>query len=379
MIPFIDLHRQHQTLKTEIDEAISRVIGRSSFTLGSEVEAFEAAFAQYCGVKYAVGVGSGTDALFMTLKAVGINRDDEVILPANTFIATAEAISMCGAVPVFVDIDKTSYNIDSALIEEKITPKTRAIIPVHLYGQPADMDLVMTLVRQYNLHVIEDACQAHGARYKGARVGSIGDAGCFSFYPSKNLGALGDGGMVVTNNNAFAEKVRLLRNHGEVSKYNHAVKGRCSRLHGLQAAVLNVKLKHLDRWNSKRQANGLLYNNFISNVEEIVTPKLLSDRDHVFHLYVIRTAQRNEMIKALNKVGIATGIHYTVPIHLTEAYRDFSYKVGDFPVSEYLAGEILSLPMFPELTADEVKVVSMRVRDVVSKLTMTDVQSDNRH
>jgi len=358
MIPFVDLKKQNLALGAELNAAIGRVVKNGSFTLGAEVEAFETAFADYCGVKHAVGVGSGTDALFMALKAGGVEHGDEVITVPNTFIATAEAISMCGATPVFVDIDPATYNIDPKLIEAKITSRTKAVIPVHLYGQPADMDAVMALARQHGLKVIEDACQAHGAEYRGARAGALGDAGCFSFYPSKNLGALGDGGMVVTNSAEIAEKVRLLRNHGEVKKYAHAVKGHCSRLHGLQAAVLRVKLAHLDAGNAGRRAHAALYNQLLDEDggrQSIVTPKTAAGGDHVYHLYVVKTPDRDTLIADLAEAGVAAGIHYPVPIHLTEAYRDLGHQVGDFPIAEKAAAEIMSLPMFPELHETEVR------------------------
>lgn len=361
MIPFVDLKRDNEEIQAELNAAIQGVIERGAFTLGSEVEAFESEFAAYCEADHAVGVGSGTDALCLALKACGVGPGAEVITSPNTFIATAEAISLCGAVPVFVDVCEDTYNIDPRLIPAAITPRTRAIIPVHLYGRPADMEAIMTIAREHGLKVIEDACQAHGARYRGRRVGAIGDAGCFSFYPSKNLGAMGDGGMVTTNNSSMAETIKLLRNHGEVKKYSHAIKGHCSRLHGLQAAILRVKLDRLDAWNNRRQANSAHYKALLADSPGIVTPGHADDRDHVYHLYVIRAPYRDDLMKALAGAGVAAGIHYPAPIHLTEAYQDLDYKPGDFPIAERLAGEILSLPMFPELTTAEVADVGKQV------------------
>ncbi len=363
MIPLVDLRRQPEALKEELTAAIDQVIETSAFTLGETVERFETAFAAYCQTEFAVGVGSGTDALYLALVACGVTAGDEVITSPNTFIATAEAISMCGAKPVFVDVDPKTYNIDPSKIEAAVTPRTTAIIPVHLYGQPADMDPIMALARRHGLKVIEDACQAHGAVYRGRRVGSIGDAGCFSFYPSKNLGCLGDGGIVVTDDTVIAESIRLLRNHGESGKHRHLVPGRCSRLHGLQAAVLRVKLKYLDSWNQERREQADTYARLLEPYAPEAIPAPRGPGDHVYHLYVIRTAQREALRTRLAAADIGVGIHYPIPIHLQPAYQGLGNGTGDFPIAETLAQEILSLPLFPGLSENEISAVASAVLD----------------
>lgn len=382
-IPFVDLKTQYQSIKAEIDTAIQEVISKTAFTLGGYVQRFEENFAEYCEVKHCVGVSSGTDALHLALLACGVGQGDEVIISVNTFIATAEAVSHCGAVPVFVDIDEKTYNIDVTKIEEKITRKTKAIIPVHLYGQPADMEAILEIAKRHNLKVVEDACQAHGAvvrprstvdgPQKGGkgnspwsivdspqRVGGIGHVGCFSFYPGKNLGAYGDGGAIVTNNPEIDKKIRLLRNHGEESKYVHSIVGYCSRLHSIQAAILDVKLKKLDEWNQKRRDNALLYSQLLKD-SDLVTPYIKDNVESVYHLYVIRVKDRDKLRDFLGSKGIATGIHYPVPIHLELAYKSLGYKQGDFPVAEKLAGEILSLPMYAELSGEEIEYVVRQI------------------
>ncbi|RJQ18377.1 MAG: DegT/DnrJ/EryC1/StrS family aminotransferase [Nitrospiraceae bacterium] len=365
-INFVDLKAQYLPIKSEIDSAIQNVIDKTAFTLGEEVEIFEKNFADYCGSKYCIGISSGTDALHLALRAIGVGYGDEVIVPVNSFIATAEAVSHCGAIPVFVDVDEKTYNLDVLKIEEKITVKTKAIIPVHLYGQLADMDAVIGIAGRYNLKVVEDACQAHGAEAlnkEGAwqRAGTFGDAACFSFYPGKNLGAYGDGGAVVTNDSVIAEKLRLLRSHGENAKYIHSVVGYCNRLHAIQAAILNVKLNKLDEWNRKRKNNAQLYGKLLSG-SGVTVPYCGENRRHVYHLYVIRAEDRDGLIDFLSDRGVSTGIHYPTPIHLQGAYNNSGYREGNFPVAEKISKEILSLPMFPELTSEQIEYITELIR-----------------
>ena len=356
MIPFVDLKAQYDLIKDEIDEAIQNVLNNTSFIMGEELKKFEVEFARFCDVKYAIGVANGSDALILALRACGIGEGDEVIAVPHTFISTAEAISNVGGKIVFVDIDLKTYTIDVSKIEEKINKKTKAIIPVHLYGQPVDMDPIMELAKKYSLKVIEDAAQAHGAEYKGKKVGSIGDVGCFSFYPGKNLGAYGDAGMVVTNSEEIAEKIKLLRNHGRITKkYEHEIEGYSSRLDNLQAAILRVKLKYLNKWNDMRRSNAKKYSELLSNIDSIITPYEADYAKHVYHLYVIRTEKRRDKLREeLKSKGIATGIHYPIPLHLQPAYRYLGFKEGDFPVTEKASQEILSLPMFAELSDKQI-------------------------
>ena len=357
-ISLVDLKRQYNSIKDEVNTKINEVLQNTYFILGENTEAFEEEFANYCGVKHAIGVASGSDALTLSLKALGIEEGDEVITVPNTFIATVDAISRNGAKPVFVDIDLETYNINVAKIEEKITDKTKAIIPVHLYGQPADMDAIIKIAKKkYDLKIIEDACQAHGAEYKGKKVGSLGEVGCFSFYPAKNLGAYGDGGMVVTNNEEIAERIKMLRNYGQSKKYYHDFMGYNSRLDEIQAAVLRVKLRYLDEWNDKRREYAKLYNELLKNVSGVETPIEKEFVKHVYHLYVIRCKNRDELQQYLSSKGVSTGIHYPIPVHLQKAYKHLEYKQGDFPITEKYSKEILSLPMFPELLEDEIKYV----------------------
>lgn len=356
-IPFVDLKCQYDSIKDEINIKINEVLQNTHFILGENVEAFEKEFANYCGVKYGVGVASGSDALALSLKAFRISKGDEVITVPNTFIATVDAISRNGAKPVFVNVDPETYNIDVNKIEEKITDNTKAIIPVHLYGQPVDMVQIVKIAREYDLRIIEDACQAHGAEYKGKKVGSLGDIGCFSFYPSKNLGTYGDGGMVVTNDGKIAEEIKMLRNYGQSKKYYHDCIGYNSRLDEIQAAILRVKLKYLDGWNDKRRKHAKLYNELLENVSGIETPIEKDYVKHVYHLYVIRCKDRDELQQYLSSKGVSTGIHYPIPVHLQKAYEHLEYKHGNFPITEKFSKEILSLPMFPELTENEIEVV----------------------
>ena len=351
-IPFVDLQAQYQSLKAEMDAAVLRVMQQCNFILGKEVSDFERAFADYVGAKHCVGVASGLDALKLTLEALGIGSGDEVIVPAHTFIASALAVSAVGARPALAEVEEDSFNLDPKRLEAALTPRTKAVMPVHLYGQPADLDPILDFARRHGLRVIEDASQAHGARYRGRRVGTFGDAGCFSFYPGKNLGAYGDAGGLVTDDDALAERARFLRNYGQEVKYKHVVKGYNLRLDTLQAAVLSVKLPHLDDWNARRAAHAAAYTHALEGVGDLKLPRVVYG-DHVFHLYVIRTAQRDALQQHLAERGIATVIHYPVPIHLQAAYADLGQGRGAFPLAEQLAGEILSLPIYAELTPDQ--------------------------
>lgn len=363
MIPLVDLKAQYNTIKTEIDNTIQRVLDSTSFIMGEELERFEEEFALFCNIKYAIGVANGSDALILALRACDISKDDEVITVPNTFIATTEAITHVGGKIVFVDINPKTYTIDVLKIEEKISNKTRAIIPVHLYGQPANMDPIMRLAKKYNLKVIEDAAQAHGAEYKDKKVGSIGDVACFSFYPGKNLGAYGDAGMITTNSEEIAQKVKLLRNHGSIKKYEHKIEGYSSRLDNLQAAILRVKLKYLNQWNSIRRKNARKYNELLNNIGGIITPYEADYAKHVYHLYVIRTEDRDKLREELKSKGIATGIHYPIPLHLQPAYKYLGYKEGDFPVAEKSSQEILSLPMFAELSDRQIDEIVKLIKN----------------
>jgi len=364
-IPFLNLKTQHQALKSEILAAVSEVLDQTAFAGGSFVTKFEEEFAAYCTTKHAVGVGNGTDALWFALLALGIKPGDEVITTPHTFIATGEAITYCGAKPVFVDIDEQSYTIDPAQIEKAITPRTKAIIPVHLYGQMADMDAIMEIARKHKLFVIEDSCQAHGADYKGRRAGSIGHVGCFSFYPGKNLGACGEAGACVTNDPELKAKMAMYRDHGQAKKYFHSVVGWNGRMDGFQGAILSIKLKHLENWTNARGLNAKAYTEAFRNVHGVLTPKDMSYGRHVYHLYVLRVKNRDAVLKKLADRGVNCAIHYPVPLHLQDAYKNFGLGRGSFPVAERCADEIISLPMFPELTKEEVATVVREVTAVV--------------
>src|SRR6266481_1294756 len=359
-VPFVDLSAQYPTIATEINEAVAKVIHDTDFILGREVGLFEEEFAAYCEAKYAVGVDSGTSALELAMRAYEIGSGDEVITAANTFIASALAISHAGAKPVLVDVDPYTYTIDVACIAKAITARTRAILPVHLYGHPAHMDPIRQLAEKYGLVVIEDACQAHGARYKGERAGSLGHAAAFSFYPGKNLGAFGDGGMVVTNDRDIAKRLEMLRNYGQKEKYHHQFRGYNRRLDTLQAAILRVKLKYLEKWNAARRWNARLYQQSLEG-SGVVTPTEAAGAESVWHLYVIRTEQRDVLRDHLVSRGISASIHYPIPIHLQPAYRDLGYQRGDFPVTEAHAQQILSLPMYAELTTELVEYVAKSI------------------
>lgn len=347
-IPLVDLRAQYATLKPEMDAAIQRTIDSTAFILGPEVKRFEDSFAAFCNVRHAIGVDSGTAALHLALLALDIGPGDEVITTAHTFVATSEAIAVTGARPVFVDIDPRTYNLDPNCVEEAITPRTRAILPVHLYGQPAELDRILDIARRHNLRVIEDAAQAHGAEYRGRRAGSIGDMACFSFYPGKNLGAYGDAGALVTNDDELATRVRMLHDHGRTTKYEHELTGYGFRLDGIQAAVLNVKLPHLAAWNERRRAHADYYTELLSNLD-VITPYEPPHVRAVYHLYVIRTPRRDALLNHLKANEIEAGIHYPLPLHLQPVYRSLGYARGDFPETEKAAGEILSLPLYPEL------------------------------
>jgi dTDP-4-amino-4,6-dideoxygalactose transaminase len=364
-IPFVDLTAQYSSIKEEINEAISKVIQDSAFIGGKYAKVFEENFANYIGVKYCIGVGNGTDALNIALKALGIAKGDEVITAANTFIATSEAITMTGAKTVFIDCDKDTYNIDVDKIENFLSPRTKAIIPVHLYGQPAKMDRIREIASEHNLFIIEDAAQAHGAAYKGENVGTLGDIACFSFYPGKNLGAYGDAGAVLTNNDELAEKIRMMANHGRKDKFGHQFEGTNSRLDGLQAAVLDVKLKHLEDWTARRREVARMYDEGLKGV--VVTPAATDDSRHVYHLYVVRVKEREKVRTFLLERGISTGIHYPTPLPFLEAYRYLDHKMSDFPIAYAYQNEIMSLPMHGDLSNDQVSFVIQSLRDAVTK------------
>jgi dTDP-4-amino-4,6-dideoxygalactose transaminase len=360
-IPLTDLKAQYSSIKDEIDSAIQRVIQSGQFILGPEVKAFEEEMAAFCGTKYAVGVASGTDALHMALLACEIKSGDEVITTPFTFIATAEAIAKCGAKPVFADIDPKTYNIDPLQIEAKINKQTRAILPVHLYGQPAAMDSILGIARKHNLKVVEDCAQALGAEYKGNKVGSLSDAGCLSFFPSKNLGAYGDGGMVVTNDPRIAETVKVLRVHGSKTTYQHFTHGFNSRLDALQAAILRVKLKHLEKWNELRRSKALLYNRLLGQFDGIETPFLEKDAKSSCNYYTIRVKHsrlsRDELREHLESKGIQTMVYYPSSLHLQEVYKYLGHKRGDFPQSEQAQKQVLSMPMYPEMNEEQIEEV----------------------
>jgi dTDP-4-amino-4,6-dideoxygalactose transaminase len=374
LVPFVDLQAQYRAIKSEIDTAIARVLDNAAFVLGREVEAFEAAFAEYVGARYCVGVNSGTAAIQLALMACRIGAGDEVIVPANSFFATAEGVSNAGATPVFVDADPVSYTINVARIEAAITPRTRAILPVHLYGQPADLDPILQLAEKYQLSVIEDAAQAHGSRYKGRRVGALGRAGCFSFYPGKNLGAYGEGGAIVTDDPQIARRARMLRDHGSERKYHHEMIGYNFRLEGLQGAVLGVKLRHLDRWNALRRAHAARYRELLKRVRVTLPPEM-PYAYHVYHLFVIQADERDRLRAALDGAGIQTGIHYPVPIHLQPAYGWRGHRAGDFPEAERQARRVLSLPMYPELTAEQIERVAEVCARAVSSARAVHLQA----
>jgi dTDP-4-amino-4,6-dideoxygalactose transaminase len=369
MIPFVDLKAQYHSIKPEIDAAIARVLESTQFVLGSEVAAFEEEFAAYCQAKHAIGLNSGTSALHLALLAAGIGPGDEVITVPFTFVATVAAIVYTGALPVFVDIERRSFTMDVSQVEAAITPRTKAILPVHLYGQSADMDPILEIAQRHDLVVIEDAAQAHGAEYlsqrmgeagRWRRVGGIGNLGCFSFYPSKNLGAYGEGGMVVTNNPEYARTIRVLRDWGAERKYYHVLKGYNYRMEGIQGAILRVKLRHLQAWTEARQAHARRYNELLVG-SGVQTPEAMPYTRHVYHVYAVRVPQRDALQQKLRGKGVQTAIHYPIPVHLLPAHADLGYGSGDFPCSEQLATQVLSLPMFAELMEAQLREVVIAV------------------
>jgi len=364
-IPTVDLKAQYESIKEEIQAAIDGVLESSQFILGPEVKAFEEEMAGYCNTKHAVGVASGTDALHLALRACGIKQGDEVITTPFTFVATAEVIKHCGATPVFADIDKQTCNIDPAGIEAALSPRTKAIIPVHLYGQPSDMDEIMAIARKHNLKVIEDCAQAFGAEYKGKKIGSIGDVGCLSFFPSKNLGAYGDGGMIVTNNSDIADKARVLRVHGAEKSYHYVLNGFNSRLDAIQAAILRVKLRYLDRWVEMRGENAALYTELIGNINGIEPPYIKDGNksSHNYYTVCLNDARidKDKLRNHLNSKGIKTMVYYPLSLHLQETYSNLGYRKGDFPVSEWVQDRVVSLPMYPELSEEQIREVASEI------------------
>lgn len=374
-IPFLDLAAMHQPHRAEYLAAIGEVIDQSAFAGGPVVTQFEQEFARFCGTPYAIGVGSGTDALWLALLALDLKPGDEVITVAATFLATAEAISWAGGRPVFIDIDPVTYTMNPALIERALTPRTRAIIPVHLYGQMADMDPILELAQRHGLAVIEDACQAHGAEYKGHPAGSLGAFGCFSFYPGKNLGAFGEAGALTTSDQALAQKVTVLRNHGQDRKYHHSHIGWNARMDGIQAAVLRLKLPELAYHNSLRRELAHSYDTTLADCPQIQLPHVAPGCVHSYHVYAVRVPDREHVIAALAERGITTGIHYPIPVHLTDAYRSLGYRRGSLPVTERWSAEVLSLPMYPQLAFEQVETVAQELRSVVESHAGTLVAS----
>ncbi len=374
-VPLLDLKIQYKSIKDEIKNALEPLLDSQCFILGSDVDKLEEEIASYSNTQYAVGVASGSDALLISLMALGIQRGDEVITTPFTFFATAGSISLLGAIPVFVDINPQTFNINPDLIEEKITEKTKAIIPVHLFGQCADMDPILAIAQKHNLKVIEDAAQSIGAHYKDRTAGSMGDTGCLSFFPSKNLGGFGDGGMVLTNNEELAHKIRILRVHGSVPKYHHSIIGLNSRLDTIQATVLRIKLKHLDTWTDLRKEHALLYNKSFKDTQ-IRAPFVQGCNSHVYNQYVIRVKRREQLMNCIKENGIGTAIYYPIPLHLQECYKHLGYKQGDFPESEQAAKEVLSLPIFPELSNQQqghvIKAIKISMMsDYIDTLTGT--------
>jgi dTDP-4-amino-4,6-dideoxygalactose transaminase len=366
-VPFLDLKAQYSSIKEEINQAIQEVLDSCAFAGGPFVEKFEREWAAYCGVKHAIGVGNGTDALWLILLALGVGRGDEVITVPNSFIATAEAIVLAGADPVFVDIEEECYTMNSALLEAAITPRTKAIIPVHIFGQTADMDPIMDVAKNHGLHVVEDACQAHGAEYKGRKAGSIGTAAAFSFYPGKNLGAYGEAGAVTTNIGEMAARIRMFRDHGQSKKYYHDVMGWNARMDGIQGAVLSVKLRHLDVWNAKRMEHAAAYAGLLREVPALKYPQARSDSSHVYHVYAARVPRRDEVIAALKQKGISSAIHYPIPIHQQLAARDLSKDARGFRVCERVAQEVISLPMFPEMEMQQIRATCQSLVEILHR------------
>lgn len=363
MIPFLDLKAQYNSIKSEIDAAVLGVLASGQYILGEEVARLEQEFADYCNVKHAIAVNTGTSALHLSLLAAGVGPGDEVITVPFTFVATVSAICYTGARPVFVDVEPVTLTMDPAQLEAKITPRTKAIIPVHLYGQMADMDAIQAIADHYRIPVIEDACQAHGAQYKGARAGSLGTSGCFSFYPGKNLGACGEGGIVVTNRDDQAKTMRMLRDWGQEQRYHHLLKGFNYRMDAIQGAILRIKLRHLEAWTEARRAHAGRYSSLLGRSGHLTTPVEKAGRRHVYHVYAIRSRDRDELQRVLSAEGIQSGLHYPIPVHLQQAHADLGYRVEDFPISEAAAKEVLSLPIYPEMPARHVDQVAAALED----------------
>jgi dTDP-4-amino-4,6-dideoxygalactose transaminase len=366
-IPLLDLKAQYNNLKPEIDNAIAKVLNSGQFVLGENVEKLQKEIAEHCGVKYGVGVASGTDALILSLIALGIKEGDEIITTPYTFIATTEAIAKVRAKTVFVDIDPDIYNLDVKQIENKITKKTKLILPVHLYGQSCDMDPILKLTKKYNLRILEDCAQSIGAEYKGKKAGSFGDIGCFSFFPSKNLGAYGDGGMIVTDNKEIAERIRMLRVHGTKERYYHSIDGYNSRLDEIQAAILRVKLKYLDKWTENRRKNAYLYNKLLQSLNTVKIPYEPEYNKHVYYLYTVKLSEKRDKLQEYLKSNqISTCVYYPLPLHLQEVYKNLGYKKGDFPVSEKCSKEVLSLPLYPELNESDINTVVEKIKEFLT-------------
>jgi dTDP-4-amino-4,6-dideoxygalactose transaminase len=362
-VPFLDLRVQHEPLMTELVDAFRQVTETSAFAGGPFVARFETEFAAFCQTQHALGVGSGTDALWLSLMALGVGPGDEVISVPNSFMATAEAISLCGARPVFVDIDERSYTMDPAQLERAITLRTQAIVPVHIFGQMADMDAILAVARRHGTPVVEDACQAHGAEYKGRRAGSLGVAGCFSFYPGKNLGAFGEAGAVTTDELELRSKIRVLRDHGQAAKYFHSTIGWNARMDGIQAAVLSLKLPRLETANTARRTHAQLYDQLLADEPRVIRPAVASHSRHVYHIYAVRVRDRDGALQRMTSRGVNCAIHYPVPIHLQKAYSFLGLGPGSFPVAERCARELLSLPMYPELRAEQIEFVVNTLKD----------------
>ena len=367
-IPFVDLKAQYKSIKSDIDQSIENVINDTSFIGGDYVKKFEQEYAKNYGVKYCISCANGTDAIYITLKALGIGSGDEVITVANSWISTSETITQAGAKPVFVDINKNYYNINVDKIEEKITKNTKAIIPVHLFGQPVEIDKILKICEEKNIHLIEDCAQSHFAEWKGKKVGKFGIAGTFSFFPGKNLGAYGDAGCIISNDKDFALNASMFANHGSIIKHKHEIEGINSRLDGIQAAVLSVKLKHILNWNKMRRKNALHYNKLFKTSPDVITPNIHPDVKHVFHLYVIRVNNRDELQKYLYDHGIATGIHYPTPLPLLNAYRRLEHCKEDFPLAYLYKDQILSLPMYPELSFDKIEYIVDKILNFYKKI-----------
>ena len=363
-VPFADFGPQYHEIKNEVDQGLKAIFEQGNFILGQPVKDFEAAFATHCQAKHGIGVNSGTDAIHLAMRALGVGPGDEVIVPTFTFVATALGVSYTGTKPVFVDIEEDTHNMDPQAVEKAITKKTKAIMPVHLYGQPANMEAINKIAKKKDIAVVEDACQAHGAMYQNRRIGSLGTMACFSFYPTKSLGACGDGGMVVTSDDALAEKVRMFRDYGRTGRYEHKFIGYNSRLDTVQAVILLAKLKHLDRWNKMRADVSAHYHAMLKDVKGVILPSTRNDRTHVFQTFAVSIKKdRDKVCERMQKKEISVLIHYPIPIHLQEAYRDTGCKKGDFPVSEAFAGEELSLPMFPHMTKEQVESVVSALKE----------------